>query len=133
MALRAGEQAFGTTTNKKGYKVIKGAGEHTQLHYCISFSFLLLNRLVSLLSSFFSLPIAAIQGDGINFNSVKKILDAVLAEGFSAQNVAFGMGGGLLQKVNRDTMSFATKLSFIEYASGECRDVMKVIDCGLRF
>ena len=29
----------------------------------------------------------------------------------SAENVAFGMGGGLLQKVNRDTMSFATKLS----------------------
>jgi nicotinic acid phosphoribosyltransferase len=57
---------------------------------------------------------------------VKKILEAVLKEGFSAQNVAFGMGGGLLQKVNRDTMSFATKLSFIEYANGEQRDVMKL-------
>lgn len=32
----------------------------------------------------------------------------------------------MLQKVNRDTMSFATKLSFIEYANGEQRDVMKV-------
>lgn len=47
-------------------------------------------------------------------------------EGFSAQNVAFGMGGGLLQRVNRDTMSFATKLSYIEYADGSFRDVMKV-------
>jgi nicotinamide phosphoribosyltransferase len=36
------------------------------------------------------------------------------------------MGGGLLQKVNRDTMSFATKLSFIEYADGSQRDVMKL-------
>jgi len=29
------------------------------------------------------------------------------------QSVAFGMGSGLLQKLNRDTLSFATKLSFI--------------------
>lgn len=36
------------------------------------------------------------------------------------------MGGGLLQKVNRDTMSFATKLSYIEYANGDKRDVMKL-------
>jgi len=36
--------------------------------------------------------------------------DAVLEEGFSAQNVAYGMGGALLQKCNRDTMSFATKV-----------------------
>ncbi len=35
------------------------------------------------------------------------------------------MGGGLLQKVNRDTMSFATKLSFIRYANGQAVDVMK--------
>eukprot|EP01116_Phalansterium_solitarium_P000234 TRINITY_DN10136_c0_g1_i1.p1 TRINITY_DN10136_c0_g1~~TRINITY_DN10136_c0_g1_i1.p1 ORF type:complete len:514 (-),score=192.35 TRINITY_DN10136_c0_g1_i1:227-1768(-) len=69
--------------------------------------------------------VAAIQGDGINKASVGRILDAVLAEGFSAQCVAFGMGGGLLQKVNRDTMQFATKLSFIQYADGSSRDVMK--------
>jgi len=36
------------------------------------------------------------------------------------------MGGGLLQKVNRDSMSFATKLSWIEYSNGEQRDVMKL-------
>eukprot|EP01118_Nematostelium_gracile_P010368 TRINITY_DN3561_c0_g1_i1.p1 TRINITY_DN3561_c0_g1~~TRINITY_DN3561_c0_g1_i1.p1 ORF type:complete len:508 (-),score=143.22 TRINITY_DN3561_c0_g1_i1:21-1544(-) len=94
MGLQAGENAFGTVTNSKGYKVIKGA--------------------------------AVIQGDGINMNSVKKILEAVLAAKFSAENVVFGMGGGLLQKVNRDTMSFATKLSFIQYANGEVRDIMKL-------
>jgi len=69
--------------------------------------------------------VAVIQGDGINYEVVKQILDKVLAEGYSAQNVAFGMGGGLLQKVNRDTMSFATKLSHITYADGTSRDVMK--------
>ena len=35
-----------------------------------------------------------------------------------AQSVAFGMGGGLLQRVNRDTLSLATKLCHIVYADG---------------
>ncbi|KAF9436244.1 hypothetical protein BGZ76_004499 [Entomortierella beljakovae] len=66
-----------------------------------------------------------IQGDGINYHTIEKILDAMLKEKYSAQNCAFGMGGGLLQKVNRDTLSFATKLSHIVYADGTMRDVMK--------
>lgn len=41
------------------------------------------------------------------------------------QAVAFGMGGGLLQRVNRDTMSFATKLSHIVYKDGTTADLMK--------
>lgn len=68
---------------------------------------------------------AVIQGDGIDYAVVAKILEAVLKENYSAQNVAFGMGGGLLQKVNRDTMSFATKLCHIVYEDGRERDVMK--------
>lgn len=67
-----------------------------------------------------------IQGDGINIHSLQKILAAVLEKGFSAEAVAFGMGGGLLQKVNRDTMSFATKLGHIVYADGTARDIFKV-------
>ena len=35
------------------------------------------------------------------------------------------MGSGLLHKINRDTMSFATKLSHITYIDGKERDVMK--------
>ncbi|KAF9180001.1 hypothetical protein BGZ51_006356 [Haplosporangium sp. Z 767] len=66
-----------------------------------------------------------IQGDGVSYKSLVQILDAVLAAGYSAQNCAFGMGGGLLQKLNRDTMSFATKLCHIVYADGTKRDVMK--------
>jgi nicotinamide phosphoribosyltransferase len=68
---------------------------------------------------------SAIQGDGISYDEIKKILERVLGEGYSAMCVAFGMGGGLLQKVNRDTMSFATKLSFIRYANGRDQKVMK--------
>jgi len=69
--------------------------------------------------------INVIQGDGINYQSVRKIIVAVAEAGYSATNVAYGMGGGLLQKVNRDTMSFATKLSFIESPNGTKRDIMK--------
>ncbi|KAF9383994.1 hypothetical protein CPC16_008647 [Podila verticillata] len=66
-----------------------------------------------------------IQGDGVGYESLKRILKAVLEAGFSAQNCAFGMGGGLLQKLNRDTLSFATKLNHVVYEDGTKRDVMK--------
>lgn len=57
---------------------------------------------------------------------LEKIVEACLKEKFSAQSVAFGMGGGLLQKVNRDTMSFATKLSHIHLQGQPAgRDLMK--------
>lgn len=66
-----------------------------------------------------------IQGDGIDISVIGLILDAVIAAGFSVENVAFGMGGGLLQKVNRDTMSYAMKLSLLETEDGTIRNIMK--------
>jgi nicotinamide phosphoribosyltransferase len=66
-----------------------------------------------------------LQGDAVTLNSLVAIFKAVKEAGYSAQNLCFGMGGGLLQKVNRDTMSFATKLSHITYADGTQRDIMK--------
>ena len=45
---------------------------------------------------------------------------------FCVQAVAYGMGGGLLQRVNRDTMQFATKLCHIVYADGSKRDIAKM-------
>lgn len=66
-----------------------------------------------------------IQGDGLNISSCLKILHAVEAAGFSVENVAFGMGGGLLQKHNRDTMAFATKLSQVVLKDGTVIDKMK--------
>ncbi|KAJ2698083.1 hypothetical protein H4218_003531 [Coemansia sp. IMI 209128] len=68
---------------------------------------------------------SVIQGDGVTPESLRHILAAVHGAGYSAQSVGFGMGGGLLQKVNRDTMSMAIKLSSITYADGETRDIMK--------
>ncbi len=65
-----------------------------------------------------------IQGDGINPVSLQKILDAVLTAGFSVDNLAFGMGGGLLQQVNRDTLGWAMKASAAE-VNGVWREVYK--------
>ena len=69
--------------------------------------------------------VGVIQGDGIDVHVIDQILDAVLKAGFSAQNVAFGMGAGLLQKVNRDTLSMAVKLCQITYSDGHTKEVMK--------
>jgi nicotinamide phosphoribosyltransferase len=53
-----------------------------------------------------------IWGDGIDALALKSILRTVVDVcGFSADNFAFGMGGGLLQKLDRDTQKFAMKCS----------------------
>lgn len=65
-----------------------------------------------------------IQGDGINLESIKAILGRLAINNFSAENVAFGMGGALLQHMNRDTQKYAMKCSAIR-VNGEWRDVFK--------
>lgn len=52
-----------------------------------------------------------IQGDGIDYQSFKTCLKALKSARWSADNIAFGSGGGLLQKLNRDTQRFAFKCS----------------------
>ncbi len=55
-----------------------------------------------------------IWGDGINKKSISSILRMVVdVMGYSADNLAFGMGGALLQGVTRDTYSFAMKCSAV--------------------
>lgn len=55
--------------------------------------------------------IGVLWGDGIDHEGIASILLAMQNAGFSAENIVFGMGGGLLQKLNRDTMRFAFKCS----------------------
>ncbi|MBS7701469.1 nicotinate phosphoribosyltransferase [Chelatococcus sp. YT9] len=69
--------------------------------------------------------VRVIQGDGINETSIHKILMNLMREGFSADNIAFGMGGELLQNMSRDTHSFAMKASAREDTSGVWHDVYK--------
>jgi len=56
--------------------------------------------------------VRVIQGDGIDGIDLQKILMQMTEEKLSASNIAFGMGGGLLQKVNRDTFKFAMKACY---------------------
>ena len=65
-----------------------------------------------------------IQGDGVNEQSIRQILERLKAEGFSASNIAFGIGGALLQKIDRDTLKFAYKASAI-VADGRLIEVYK--------
>ena len=65
-----------------------------------------------------------IQGDGVNELTIRSILGGFMAMGWSADNIAFGMGGALLQQVDRDTQKFAMKCSAAKI-NGEWVDVQK--------
>lgn len=69
-----------------------------------------------------------IQGDGVDYAMLGKVLDAMKQVGWSANNIGFGSGGGLLQKLNRDTQRNAFKCSQIvvgDDVTVEYRDVYK--------
>lgn len=57
--------------------------------------------------------VRVIQGDGLDYAHMDGILQSIIEAGFCVSNVSFGMGGGLLQKVNRDTQEFAMKCSAV--------------------
>ena len=85
---------FGGTVNSKGYKLLTPC-------------------------------VRVLWGDGIDIEGIKKILYAVTKAGFATENIAcFGMGGGLLQKVNRDTQRCAFKCS-AQYRDGRWYDIQK--------
>ena len=77
--------------------------------------------------------VRVIQGDGIDEQTIRQILDNLDVDGYSAENVSFGMGGALLQKVDRDTQRFAYKAS-AGLIDGEYRGIYKdpVTDPGKR-
>jgi nicotinamide phosphoribosyltransferase len=68
--------------------------------------------------------VRVIQGDGVNPDSIAAILDRIVADGFCASNLGFGMGGALLQAMNRDTQRFAYKASAAQ-VNGAWREVFK--------
>lgn len=69
--------------------------------------------------------VRVIQGDGMTITTIARLVDRMIAEGFAIDNIAFGMGGGLLQQVNRDTLRFAMKANALRDADGVWRDVAK--------
>ena len=69
--------------------------------------------------------VRVIWGDGINQTSIQSILRTVVdVMGFSADNIAFGMGGALLGAPQRDDLQFAMKCSAV-CVNGIWREVYK--------
>jgi len=65
-----------------------------------------------------------LQGDGVALDTVGDMLSSLLANGFCANCVHFGSGGGLLQKLNRDSLAVAFKCCAM-YVGGKCYPVGK--------
>lgn len=85
---------FGFTYNSKGYKVLHAS-------------------------------VRIIQGDEIHGpETINRVLNWMETNKWSSENIAFGMGGGLLQEVTRDTQKYAMKMCAIK-VNGEWRQVYK--------
>jgi len=69
--------------------------------------------------------IRIIQGDGVSYETLATILQAMMDANYAAENLAFGSGGALLQKLNRDTQKCAFKCSEITKADGTSTFVYK--------
>merc|ERR1712193_215149 len=65
-----------------------------------------------------------IQGDGISIDSLRGITEHMASKGWAVDNSAFGSGGALLQKLNRDTMKCAFKCCSVT-VNGQEIDVFK--------
>ena len=68
--------------------------------------------------------VGILQGYGIDHLAITMLLDRLITMGFSADNLVFGSGGALLQKVNRDTLKFAQKASAI-LVDGDWKGIAK--------
>ena len=69
--------------------------------------------------------IRIIQGDGMNIDRISRLIDAILEHKYSVENVSFGMGGGLLQNLNRDSMSWSMKMYKLKQ-DNEWKDIRKI-------
>jgi nicotinamide phosphoribosyltransferase len=68
--------------------------------------------------------VGLIWGDGLSVSDIRAILGNLAIDGWSSENIVMGMGGGLLQKVNRDTQRFAFKCS-AQLQGNEWVDIQK--------
>lgn len=93
-------EQFGYTVNSKGYKVLAQREDGSPI-------------------------VKVIQGDGLNETTLKELLDNVIKAGYSVENLALGMGGGMLQKVDRDTLKYAMKASAIKIKDGDWVAIFK--------
>lgn len=86
-------ERFGYTVNSKGFKVLAKRADGSPI-------------------------VKVIQGDGLNEYTIQVLIDNIVSAGYSMENIAFGMGGGLLQAWNRDSLKYAMKASAIRINEG---------------
>ena len=72
----------------------------------------------------FDLNIGLLWGDGLNYHKIRDILFAMKSNGWAAQNIIFGMGGGLHSSLTRDTQRNAFKCS-AQLRDGVWHDIFK--------
>ena len=70
------------------------------------------------------MQIGLLWGDGLNYHKIRDILFGIKAQGWAAENLIFGMGGGLHTSVNRDTQRNAFKCS-AQLRDGKWFDIFK--------
>ena len=71
--------------------------------------------------------VRVIHSDSVTSETVKEVLQTITKANYSTTNVVFGMGGALLQQINRDTMGFAYKVC-LATVSGKNMPVSKSTD-----
>ncbi len=69
--------------------------------------------------------LGVIQGDGMNDQTIEILHKNSKMAGLSSANLVVGMGGGLLQMVNRDTLAAAQKISARKVGGGDWEDLFK--------
>lgn len=69
--------------------------------------------------------VRVLQGDGLSLADMGQVLGRLEAFGYSAENIIFALGSGLLQKVNRDSYSFTMKANARLDNKGYWHDVEK--------
>lgn len=72
----------------------------------------------------FEKNIGVLWGDGLDYHKIRDILFGMKSNGWAAQNIIFGMGGGLHSSVNRDTQRNAFKCS-AQLRNGKWYDIFK--------
>lgn len=68
--------------------------------------------------------VRVVQGDGITLSSLRETYIEMERRGLAADNAVFGMGGGLLQHCNRDTLNFGQKANAARI-NGQWVDIFK--------
>lgn len=69
--------------------------------------------------------VRVIYGDRMTRTSIPELYRAISSRGYAAENLVTGSGGGLLQKVDRDTCKFAIKASHVVLNADDELDIAK--------